>query len=162
MKDPTSNRRFGCFGGIHHSKGNLMRFSRFFAAVAGVALLAPVTAVSAVSAAPSQLPQSAIGAACTPLLAAQANGERAITELGTKLPEAARRNGITAAELRTQLADSTFWLDECARGFYVEPTATQVGPTVAASTAISPENAFLLNSKPGASRPFISTSPVTT
>jgi Fibronectin type III domain/Metallo-peptidase family M12B Reprolysin-like len=85
-----------------------------------------------------------------------AHGRAAVRQLGDRLPEAARRNGMAAEKLRELLLeDQTAWLDDDARLYYQEPAAT-VGTTSSASTtpaaASPPDQTFSLHSKPGSSR----------
>ena len=82
-------------------------------------------------------------------------GQQAIERLGTRLPSVAAAHGMTANTLRGHLADdSTLYVDSTDRLLYVEPAF--VGPSVAADSvydaSIPTANAFLLNSRPGATR----------
>jgi hypothetical protein len=53
------------------------------------------------------------------VLAGLTNGEAAVRALGSRLPEVARNNGMTAAGLRRLLReDGTFWLDSKGRGLF--------------------------------------------
>ena len=75
-------------------------------------------------------------------------GAVAVTALGADLPEAARAAGFTATRLeRTLKTDSTLWLDECARPFYVEP-ADPAQDTEGADPAAA-DDALTLHSRPG-------------
>ncbi len=103
---------------------------------------------------------SAPGAATTPdgpeLLDGPRRGGGAIERLGAHLPEAARRNGLSVAELHTALADPTAWLDRGGRIHYVEPPAPDAGLTASGSTdtfsTLTEAETFTLHSKPGAQR----------
>lgn len=87
-------------------------------------------------------------------------GEAAINRLGSRLPDVARANGLSEAELRSHFrADATLRVDATDRLFYVEPALAAPGAAAVAITtpnvfdpAVDPANAFLLHSKPGANR----------
>ncbi|WP_370287706.1 putative Ig domain-containing protein [Nocardioides sp.] len=69
---------------------------------------------------------------------------------------ASRRSGIPAGELRAEAAsDRTLWFDTCGAPLYVEPASPTAPVRSAASTAVASlplDQAFLLESKPGAPR----------
>lgn len=89
----------------------------------------------------------------------QAHGEAAIQALAEKLPEVAKLHGITAEELKKKFReDSTLYVDENARLLYIEEqvkleadTSHQTN-TPALAEGILPQDAFLLNSKPGSTK----------
>jgi hypothetical protein len=86
----------------------------------------------------------------------RAHGRAAVQMLGERLPEAARRNGMSGETLRLLLLDDqTAWLDEDAKLYYQEPAATE--GAASSSTAVAPASydlnqTFLLHSKPGSRR----------
>ncbi len=88
---------------------------------------------------------SAVAAGAAPPAAGRpdgVSGRAAVAELGDRLPDVARNNGLTAARLRTLLrTDDTLFVDDTDRVFYVRPEAP---PALAAS--------FDLHSRPGAQR----------
>ncbi|MFM8311694.1 MAG: PKD domain-containing protein, partial [Ilumatobacteraceae bacterium] len=82
-------------------------------------------------------------------------GQQAIERLGSRLPAVAAAHGMNAAELREHLAeDDTLYVDGTDKLLYVEPAV--VGPTAVADSpfdaSIPPASAFLLNSRPDATR----------
>lgn len=127
---------------------------RLLTAAAASVLLAVVPAVSA-GAAPSSTP------GCAELLDEPERGEAAIGELGADIAVAARRNRLSADDLRDTLQeDEAMWLDPCGRMFAVDPAhgdhdhgddgpgevgTAQAGPFPASET-------FKLHSRPGSNR----------
>ncbi|MFM7251529.1 MAG: M12 family metallo-peptidase, partial [Ilumatobacteraceae bacterium] len=82
-------------------------------------------------------------------------GQQAIERLGTRLPSIAAAHGMKADELREHLTeDETLYVDGSDKLLYVEPA--NVGPTAVADSTFDPSipraNAFLLNSRPEATR----------
>lgn len=82
-------------------------------------------------------------------------GQQAIERLGARLPSVAAEHGMKAGELREHLTeDETLYVDSTDKLLYVEPA--NVGPTAVADSTFDPsiprENAFLLNSRPEATR----------
>lgn len=85
-------------------------------------------------------------------------GEKAINELGERLPEVARKNGKSASELRRLLLeDSTLHVDETERLLYIDdavdytPTAYESEPAIEAAP-FSYTETFKLHSRPGSNR----------
>ena len=75
-------------------------------------------------------------------------GASAVSALGADLPEAARAAGFTATRLeRTLKTDSTLWLDECARPYYVEPA--DPAPDTDGADPAEADDALALHSRPG-------------
>lgn len=98
-----------------------------------------------------------------PNLPDAANGRAAIAILGSRLPDVAQRNGLSAAKLRQFfVSDESLWIDKDSNLFYVEesigfeaadePLASGGAP---AQDNYSPSQAFFLNSKPGSSRTIL-------
>lgn len=87
------------------------------------------------------------------LMPDRARGARALELLGERLPEAARRNEMSAPQLRALLLrDRAAWLDQEGRVFYVEP-APSAQPSEATAQAPHPyDKTFALHSKPGSQR----------
>ena len=85
-----------------------------------------------------------------------ARGRAAVRQLGDRLPEAARSNGMSAERLRELLLeDRTAWLDDDARLYYQEPGMTEgtTSPAPSPAAASYPaDQTFSLHSKPGSSR----------
>ncbi|CUR58096.1 exported hypothetical protein [metagenome] len=87
------------------------------------------------------------------LLDGPARGERAIRRLGDRLAVAAARNDLRAGELRSLLRnDTTAWVDEDGRVYFVEPAPEASGPGAPTAPAVAPlSETFSLHSNPGAS-----------
>jgi PKD repeat protein len=82
-------------------------------------------------------------------------GRDAVDQLSTRLPEVARAYGLNSAELRRMLlADPTLNVDVEGRLHYAEPLPKAAGTVMGApeAAAVSPEQVFLLHSRPGAKR----------
>lgn len=82
-------------------------------------------------------------------------GREAVDQLATSLPAVAQAYGLNAAELRWMLlADPTLTVDAEGRLHYVEPLPQAADPATGspAAAAGSPEQVFLLHSRPGAKR----------
>ena len=91
------------------------------------------------------------------ILPEAANGQAAIRALGSHLPDVANEHGMTAAKLQELFArDESLWVDRSGRLFYIEEEIQidESEPAAAESTAsaLSPADAFLLNSKPDSNR----------
>ncbi|MFN0030241.1 MAG: PKD domain-containing protein [Acidimicrobiales bacterium] len=90
------------------------------------------------------------------LLDSPRRGTAATEGLGANLPEVARRNGLSVAELHTALKDPTVWLDRGGRVHFVEPPAPDAALTATGSTdtfsTLTEAETFTLHSKPGAQR----------
>jgi PKD repeat protein len=124
------------------------------AAVAVLAVAAPMRAFAATNS----------ESLTSDLLAAPMNGEEAVAALGSRVGNAATRNGVSAERLRTKLrGDRQVWLDRKGRQFVVEATspeqmaeiATQnAGAVTAPATATAAPaplaNTFALHSRPTA------------
>jgi hypothetical protein len=84
------------------------------------------------------------------------HGRAALEALGDRLPEAARRNGMSAERLREILVeDSSAWLDGDAHLAYQEPARTEGAAASRTAEAASPaplSQSFLLHSRPGSQR----------
>ncbi len=84
------------------------------------------------------------------------HGRVAVELLGDRLPEAARRNGLAAEQLRELLVeDSSAWLDGDAHLYYQEPAHTESSSSSATAEAAAPaplNQTFFLHSKPGSQR----------
>ena len=75
-------------------------------------------------------------------------GASAVSALGADLPEVARAAGFTATRLEQTLkTDSTLWLDECARPYYVEPA--DPAPDTDGADPAGADDALALHSRPG-------------
>jgi hypothetical protein len=125
--------------------------------VPGLGLTAPAQAAPA-QAAPAQAAPTQASGPRTPghLLAHRANGAKAIRLLGSRLPEAARRNNMSAPHLTALLRDdSTAWVDPAGRVYFVDraPGATATSPATAAGATTPPpypyDQTFQLHSSPG-------------
>jgi hypothetical protein len=113
------------------------------AVVAALALLAPAQAVAAGEHQPDPRPR---------LLARAGHGTAVVAALGDRLPAAATLNRMSATRLRDLLeSDSTAWLGQDGRLFYVEKAETVTGATTATTTAAAyaPSQTFALHSLPG-------------
>ncbi|GAA0936604.1 hypothetical protein GCM10009554_24250 [Kribbella koreensis] len=94
------------------------------------------------------------------LLGQPTPGKTALTNLRSRLPEVAQRNGLSEARLRDTLAtDKTAWLDSAGRLFFREPVLTpaqkapEASPRWATEAVAAAEGpAFELHSKPGSNR----------
>lgn len=131
---------------------------RLLSAVAGSAVLLLALPAAGVPAAPSS------GPGCARLLEEPERGEAAIDELGGDIAVAARRNAVSAADLRDTLQeDDAIWLDACGRMFAVDPAHEghdhgdqdhgepgQAGAPEAG--AFPPGETFTLHSRPGSNR----------
>ncbi len=99
-----------------------------------------------------------LGSAVTAQLSVDAvNGDAAVRELGNRLADVADRHGMTPAGLATLLlSDDTLWLDENDRLVYVDTAIPEVehqpAPAPLALSGILLEDAFLLETDPGADR----------
>lgn len=82
------------------------------------------------------------------------NGEKAIANLGARLPEVAAYYGKTVSEFAQQLrSDRSAWIDRSGRLFYIEAALTSSGSDLAVPGAIYPsEQTFLLHSRPSSKR----------
>lgn len=133
-----------------------------------VALLATPTALAA--AAPGDgdgQGRSAEADGRSELLPGYRFGERAINELGDRLPEAARRNGLSPNELVQQLRDDDdLWLDPAGLRLFIDAAMAEahddheeagdaVGDLLADTTSIPTSQAFQLSSRPGAARTIL-------
>ena len=127
---------------------------RALAVVLATALLGPtaVLAAAPAHAAPAAEPAPHQGR----LLEHRAHGAVAIKALGAHLPEAAKRNGMSATRLRTLLReDSTLWIDTAGALYYVDPApapSADTSPSTAAAAPYPYDQTFLLHSKPGSNR----------
>ncbi|GAA1915911.1 hypothetical protein GCM10009815_08810 [Nocardioides marmoribigeumensis] len=110
-------------------------------------------------------PAQAAPAAPTPgrLVGHRTHGAAAIKALGARLPEAARRNEMSAQHLADLLrSDGTAWVDTAGRVYFVDRAPARdtaqastdtTGPSAAADVAPYPyDQTFALHSKPGSSR----------
>ncbi|QYF94574.1 PKD domain-containing protein [Massilia sp. PAMC28688] len=82
------------------------------------------------------------------------NGERAIGNLGNRLPEVAAYYGKTVAEFAQQLrTDRSAWIDKSGRLMFIEHGLTVSGSDLAPGGAIYPaDQTFKLHSRPGSKR----------
>lgn len=124
----------------------------FLTAYAATALL-PATAFAQTAAARTKI----VGAKPSfPALrlAEIANGERAVSNLGSRLPEVAAYYGKTGPELAQQLrSDRSAHIDKSGRMMYVEQAVTVSGSDLAQSGAVYPaDQTFLLHSRPSSKR----------
>ncbi len=97
------------------------------------------------------------------LLGSIGSGEEVLGRLGANVAEAARRNGVSEAELREALVDKALRLDRKGRTFFVDAKAPATAPTTSTATTTGAASAtagpaadysqtFLLHSKPGSKR----------
>lgn len=115
--------------------------------------LAALTLIAGGAVPAQALPSAAAPMPCIPLLAANAHGRAAVAEAGAKMADIAALNNTTVAEITDRLStDSSFWLDRCGMGYYVEPISTVASPVVFAPTANDYAQTFLLHSNPGSNR----------
>jgi PKD repeat protein len=85
------------------------------------------------------------------------SGREAVGALGDRLPDVARSHGMTPDELRQHLAtDPHMRVDRNGRLFYADPAleapAGVVDEAAEPQAAATPDDAFLLHSRPGAAR----------
>jgi PKD repeat protein len=86
------------------------------------------------------------------------NGEAAILALADHLPDVAKAHGLTDKELKKKFReDSTLFVDETGHLLYIEEGLVENAETAADSSSAAPSEipateAFLLESKPGASK----------
>ncbi|MEO7494165.1 MAG: PKD domain-containing protein [Massilia sp.] len=124
-----------------------------FAAL-GLAALAPQAAFAQTEA--KRVPQAATVKPAFPSvrLAGHANGERAIANLGDRLPEVAAFYRKGADEFRRQLrADRSAWVDRNGRLYFVEQGLTASPSDLAPSGAIyALDQTFALHSRPSSKR----------
>ena len=87
-------------------------------------------------------------------LSEKSNGEKAVSKLGSRLPEVAAYYGKTASEFARQLrTDRSAWIDKDGRLLFIEEGLTSSGSDLAVSNAIYPtEQTFLLHSRPSSKR----------
>ncbi len=123
------------------------------AAVLGAAVLAPAPAFAQTAAG------RAVKAPVKPSFPAlrlntMDNGERAVANLGSRLPEVAAYYGKSASEFAKQLrTDRSAWIDKSGRMMFIEQGLTSSGSDLAPSNAIYPaEQTFVLHSRPGSKR----------
>lgn len=95
---------------------------------------------------------SANAAFCTPILNSRTHGADLINNYGNNLTTIASVNGITPAELRKRLDDSTFWIDECGKSFYQEPIETSTATPAVKAAPFPYDQTFLLHSRPTATK----------
>lgn len=95
---------------------------------------------------------SASAALCTPVLSSRVPGPSFVSKYGNNLTTVASINGITPAELRTRLNDSTYWIDECGRSFYQEPIDTATAAPAVKAAPYPYDQTFLLHSRPTATK----------
>jgi PKD repeat protein len=150
-------------GVLTSQKGSTMRSRRqglsrwkkvALASVALIAVAAPIRAFATTNA----------ESLSSDLLATPMTGEDAVRALGTRVGNAATRNGVTADRLRADLrGDRQVWLDRKGRQFVIEATspeqmaeiATQnagavTAPATAAAAPAPLASTFLLHSRPSA------------
>jgi hypothetical protein len=98
--------------------------------------------------------QAAVPEACTKILAAPQNGLKALSNLQGNFAAVAALNGKSESVLRNILeTDSSYWLDVCGLGFYVEEVPKNVSSNVNVSAApYAYDQTFRLHSKPGSSK----------
>lgn len=82
------------------------------------------------------------------------NGERAIGQLGNRLPEVAAHYGKTVAEFAQQLrTDKSAWIDKSGRLMFIERALTVSGSDLAPSNVVYPAaQTFSLHSRPSSKR----------
>lgn len=80
-------------------------------------------------------------------------GQAAIDELREHLPGVAAAYGLNGAQLRVLLLqDTELEVDRSGRLLYTDPAPSLTAPAAALPSAIAPADAFVLHSRPGASR----------
>ncbi|MFM6973645.1 MAG: putative Ig domain-containing protein [Agromyces sp.] len=136
-----------------------MNRSRITAAAIIVSLIGLGLSAAPANALPSVASSSSSGpAVCAVNLGAATRGADAAKLPAAAVAALAAANEKSPSQFAGMLADSTFWLDRCGRGYFVEPTAPDAGSTSTASPAgaalagISAADAFTLHSRPGAQR----------
>jgi PKD repeat protein len=115
-------------------------------------LIAAVTSAALVAAALGGAPADAAPGDS----GARWSGQAALERLGSRLPAVAAENGLSVAELRSQLlGDASLFVDATDRLLFVDPPAPEAAPTgpdAVYDPAIPTTDAFVLHSKPGAPR----------
>lgn len=100
-------------------------------------------------------PERGAGASRFPVVRLTENrrGQAAVDELRQNLPGVAAAYGLNAAELRVLLLqDRDLEVDRSGRLLYADPAPAMAAPGLAPVSAITPADAFVLHSRPGASR----------
>ena len=84
----------------------------------------------------------------------KSNGEKAIANLGQRLPEVAAYYGKSASEFARQLRfDRSAWIDKSGRLVFIEQGLTSSGSDLAVSNVIyPPDQTFVLHSRPTSKR----------
>lgn len=121
----------------------------------GAAFLTALALVGAMDASVGQPAGDAVTASDDPLERPM-HGRAALRELGAEVADVAALNGFATSELRRVLrTDSTAWLDEAGRLYYVEPEAAAEAKhddPAGATANIDAADAFALHSKPDSRR----------
>lgn len=144
---------------MHRTEFNLKTMPKKLAAAAllvmiGVAAMLPQTALAQTAAARNAKAVPVKPAFPLVRLNENSNGEKAIANLGARLPEVAAYYGKTVSEFAKQLrTDRSAWIDRSGRLFFIEAALTSSGSDLAVPGAIyPPEQTFLLHSRPGSKR----------
>lgn len=124
----------------------------------GIALVAGFLMVAPASAALAQPEPTNPGRGVADLVSAPTPASKARNVFAGRLDDLARHNGMSGADLRNALKDSTAWVDQDARLYYVEPVAPDAArsqPTRSAKRPPKPgvaPTAPALSSLPGSNR----------
>lgn len=133
--------------------------ARIAAALVAAAIGTATFASGAGSIAGAAAPARSSGAPAQ-VLEERMRGEAAIRALGARLPDVAKANGTTAAQLRTKLRqDDQLWVGESGTLLFIDEGVADHEHAEATTTEVSPSwsdhapaDAFSLHSRPGASR----------
>lgn len=128
--------------------------SAAFLTVFAATSLLPVSAFAQTGAARSAQAPALKPAFPAMRLTEMSNGDRAVGNLGNRLPEVAAFYGKTVAEFATQLrTDRSAWIDKSGRMLFIEQALTVSGSDLAAGGAIYPaDQTFLLHSRPSSKK----------
>ena len=129
--------------------------SGWLAATAAASVLVAGMASSASASGTESSPAAAESASGT-AVAAPVGGATAVAELGLRLNDVARSNGLSAEALRHMLlSDSTVRVSPTGRLFYVDAAAPAAAGVVAPAAPFPYAQTFLLNSRPGSNRTIL-------
>lgn len=121
----------------------MKRYKNLVVLIASVTLLGNIGVVAQAAPAPS----------CQRYFNSAQQGKDALSLLKDNLASVAQLNGKSQQAFKNLLNDSSYWLDECGLGFYVESVAPS-SSTISnpASAPFAYDQTFLLHSKPGSTK----------
>ncbi len=124
------------------------------AALLGIAALVPGVALAQTGAARNVTLPKTTKAFPALRIDEMSNGDRAVSNLGSRLPEIAAFYGKTTAEFAKQLrTDRSAWIDKTGRLVFIEHGLTSSGSDLTPSGAVFPlEQTFVLHSRPSSKR----------